>query len=353
MIFVGDIAVPSGLMPQIERIDIFNGKKVIANLEGLIATDDQASVDKNVLFSNETVIELLKCMNVCAVSLANNHITDVPKAWDNTKRLLKKNGIQYFGAGKSISEASKPVIIDDGQDSYVLLSFGWDVISCKYVKNGHLGVNPLESKHVIESIREAKYAYPLKKIIAIMHWDYELEKYPMPAHRLLAKKMIDEGAYCIIGHHPHCVQGIELYKEHPIVYSLGNWFIPDKTFMNGRTTFPDYCRHEMAVEYQNGKLLIHHFEYQADNNSLAYIETEKYERSKWISELTPYKDMNESEYYKWFRTNRVKRKLLPIFKEESETVDSRLKRGYVILRQRIINTLFKYRLMERTSLKNE
>ncbi|WP_226037845.1 CapA family protein [Aquibacillus saliphilus] len=38
-----------------------------------------------------------------------------------------------------------------------------------------------------------------------------------------ARRCIDEGAHCIIGHGPHVVRGVEIYQGKPIFYSLGNF----------------------------------------------------------------------------------------------------------------------------------
>ncbi len=43
----------------------------------------------------------------------------------------------------------------------------------------------------------------------------------------LAHKVIDEGADVVVGHGPHQLRGIEIYKGKPIFYSLGNF-----AFMN-------------------------------------------------------------------------------------------------------------------------
>jgi poly-gamma-glutamate synthesis protein (capsule biosynthesis protein) len=40
---------------------------------------------------------------------------------------------------------------------------------------------------------------------------------------------VDAGADIVIGHHPHVIQGMEIYKRKPIFYSLGN-FIFDQYF---------------------------------------------------------------------------------------------------------------------------
>ncbi|SDJ52865.1 CapA family protein [Salimicrobium halophilum] len=38
-----------------------------------------------------------------------------------------------------------------------------------------------------------------------------------------SRRMIDAGAHCIIGHGPHVIRGIEIYRGRPIFYSLGNF----------------------------------------------------------------------------------------------------------------------------------
>jgi poly-gamma-glutamate synthesis protein (capsule biosynthesis protein) len=42
---------------------------------------------------------------------------------------------------------------------------------------------------------------------------------------------IDAGANAVIGHHPHVVQPLEMYKGKPIFYSLGN-FVFDQEWSN-------------------------------------------------------------------------------------------------------------------------
>ena len=96
--------------------------------------------------------------------------------------------------------------------------------------------------------------YNEHRIIVLPYWNYELEKYPMPAHGILAQKLIDLGVYAVVGHHPHCVQGIELYAGKPIVYSLGNWFIPQKGYMDKKLQFPEYAKMELGFEVGKDKI---------------------------------------------------------------------------------------------------
>jgi poly-gamma-glutamate synthesis protein (capsule biosynthesis protein) len=50
----------------------------------------------------------------------------------------------------------------------------------------------------------------------------------------LAHAAIDAGATLVIGHHPHVLQGVEVYQGRYIVYSLGNFCF------GGNSNPPDY-----------------------------------------------------------------------------------------------------------------
>lgn len=337
MLFIGDIAIPYGVKPRIDRLDLFK-HNVIANLEGCIATVSMVGLSDDKLFSNDNVIDFLKELNVVGVTLANNHITDVPEAFPRTKELLGMNSILYGGAGMSKAEADAPIIIQETGLQYVLLAFGWDVVNCKYVKEGDLGVNPLTEQNVLTSIKTWKEKYPEARIIVLPHWDYELERYPMPMHRELAKKAIDAGAFAIIGHHPHCVQDVEIYKEHLICYSLGNWFIPEKKYMNGNLKFPAYTYSEFALQVDIDKFTIHEFKFIPLLERLAYVESREYPLNELYSECE-FAGMSDKEYCQWFKHKRVKKKLLPVFYGSDVNLNNRMKAEFVKIRHVLLKLI--------------
>ncbi|XXM72125.1 CapA family protein [Lysinibacillus sphaericus] len=47
--------------------------------------------------------------------------------------------------------------------------------------------------------------------------------------KVFARACIDAGAHAVIGHGPHVLRGIELYKGRPIFYSLGNFIFQNET----------------------------------------------------------------------------------------------------------------------------
>jgi poly-gamma-glutamate synthesis protein (capsule biosynthesis protein) len=62
-----------------------------------------------------------------------------------------------------------------------------------------------------------------------IHGGNEYEPSPEPWKQQFFKELVDAGADIVQGHHPHVWQGIELYRDKYIYYSLGN-FIFDQSW---------------------------------------------------------------------------------------------------------------------------
>ncbi len=56
-----------------------------------------------------------------------------------------------------------------------------------------------------------------------VHWGIERNTSPEQYQITMAHALIDAGADAVIGAHPHVLQGVEIYQEKPIFYSLGNF----------------------------------------------------------------------------------------------------------------------------------
>jgi poly-gamma-glutamate synthesis protein (capsule biosynthesis protein) len=105
----------------------------------------------------------------------------------------------------------------------------------KEVKNGEeegKTTNPNEKdiqriiENIVEARRRADYV-----IISIHSHEMKGELKETPAEFLttFARKCIDSGAHAVIGHGPHIIRGIEIYKRRPIFYSLGNFIFHTMT----------------------------------------------------------------------------------------------------------------------------
>jgi len=344
MIFVGDIALPSMINPEIiPKSRIKEGIPVIANLEGPIVTHENESIEKKICFNSEKVVDFLIECGVKIVSLANNHMFDIPGSIKYTKDQLEKNNILNFGAGKSFEDASKMLLFDINGNKIIFLAFGWEVIGCKPANRNSEGVNSLKVQHVFNSVKRARKRYPNDYVVIFMHWGYELEKYPLPMHRQLAHELIDIGVNAIIGCHSHCIQGVEIYKESPIVYGLGNWYFPQKVYFNGRISFPPYSYDQLAFEWvpwENNKMVCHHYRYVPEpNHRVEFVSSDQLSSSSLIKNTTPYAGMPHKEYIRWFKKNRIKRKILPIYKNFNDIAGNWFRDRFNSVRDHAINAL--------------
>ena len=214
---------------------------------------------------------------------------------------------------------------------YILVGFGWNVIGCKQIKQGFLGVNQLEVNNFKKQITELVEQHRNARIIPFVHWDYELEFYPQPLHRDLAHWAIEHGVYAVIGCHPHCVQDVEVYNGHIIVYSLGNFMFPNNYYFNGKLAFPQFTRKEYGLKLEERKLI--EFAHDKKQNTIEIVDESTITNST-IEEL----DLGQRAYRKWFKEHRRKKKLLPIYDNPGETINS-LKDGWVNLRAKVIYTM--------------
>ncbi|MGR9154630.1 CapA family protein (plasmid) [Rhizobium leguminosarum] len=71
-------------------------------------------------------------------------------------------------------------------------------------------------------------------------WSELVSQEPADFEQSFARKMIDAGADAYIGHGPHLLRGIEIYKGRPILYSLGNFFFDDLRTPVGADMFNAY-----------------------------------------------------------------------------------------------------------------
>lgn len=339
MVFVGDIAVPreAHVLPP-STTGYFGTSSVIANLEGAIL--DRAAEPQGVsLYNDQAVIKYLLENNFRLLSLANNHIVDIDDSPQTTIRLLREHGILTCGAGDSLEEASRPVLLEEREGAAVFIGFGWDTIGCRIASADRAGVNPFALDSVLDGIKKAKESFPGKPIVLLMHWNYELEIYPQPMHRQIAHMAIDRGVSAVVGCHSHCVQGIELYKGCPIVYGLGNWFLPEGMIFGRNLKFPDFALRQLAFEWihSTGEMKCHWFSYNRRTQSLDFERSELLQDSRYVAEMTPFSGMGHREYVKWFKRHRRKRLLLPIYKDCRSRRINRLKDLWVKGRHLLIS----------------
>ncbi len=193
----------------------------MVNLENPLTRSTLGKSKKQLNFkADPELVKVLTAGGVDIVNLANNHAMDYEEpGLVETINTLNNAGIQSVGAGRDIKEARRPDIIEvKGQRIAYLGYYDSDL---QAADNGKAGTNSRRNNRVAEDIRALKGQ--VDWIIVNYHWGVELADYPGDWQIDLARFTIDQGADLVVGHHPHVLQGAEVYKGRPIVYSLGNF----------------------------------------------------------------------------------------------------------------------------------
>jgi len=81
-----------------------------------------------------------------------------------------------------------------------------------------------DRKEIIHHLRQGKQSADFAIASMHTHEPGNFCETPPDFMPLLARQAIDNGADAFIGHGPHQLRGIEIYKGKPIYYSLGNFF---------------------------------------------------------------------------------------------------------------------------------
>jgi len=346
MIFVGDIALPyKGAVKWDGIPEQFLKKNWFGNLEGAIVKGENEDIAKRIVFNDkEAVSHLVSEFSYKGFALANNHIFDTGD-YHSTVGYLDQQKIPFCGIGESLFSSKKPLVLEEHGQTIVILNFGWEVIQCEVTLGDHLGVNPLRKEHVMDSVRDAVKTYRGAKIIAFMHWSYELEAEPQPFERDLARHLIDMGVTAVLGCHPHRIGGFEMYRGKPIVYSLGNWLFKQRYYRQGKSQFPEFCSEQLAfeIDFESDNFFFHFFKYDKEESRIDYICTEEGDSTK-MQKYTPFKDLSPEDYIKWYRKNRYhKGKGLPVYYWEDSRAVTNLKNQINKMRDCMVQFYLKLR----------
>lgn len=200
-----------------------NDDLTIVNLEGTF-TDNEVKVPKKFNFKGpKDYVNVLTSGDIEVVNIANNHTRDYgQKGYDDTINTLNEVGIGYFGYDK------------------------YYIYNKDDIKIGFAGIYSIESMNCTANIDKAIAYFKennVNTIILSFHWGIERSYKQSALQQKVAHYAIDNGADLIIGHHPHVLQGIEVYNDKYIVYSLGNFSFggnknpPDKDTMVFNITY--------------------------------------------------------------------------------------------------------------------
>ena len=245
--FAGDLLLDRGVRQKIEQIGVDklfidvephlkSTDYAIANLE-CPATHHDTPLEKEYTFRAEPHwLSQLNKSGFTHLGLANNHSIDRGR-----KGLLEtvNNFNQYnlipLGAGVNQKDACEPVILKDNNISVAIFSSvllpleSWE-FSVELPGPCQSSIDDIVRNIGIFRQKSSSDIY----IVVYMHWGVEYQEFPHKDQYWEARRLIDAGADIIIGHHPHVVQSIDMYKGKHIFYSLGNFLFDQSSLATTR-----------------------------------------------------------------------------------------------------------------------
>lgn len=219
------------------------------------------------------------------MSFASNHaMRQSTEGMLDTLEVLGSNGIAAIGAGRDIGEATRPAIVEHDGTTVGFLAY------CSVVPRGHWatpsrpGVAPVRASTAYEQydwqpgtpphvrswadpedlsgmVGDIQALRPKVDVLVVSHhWGVHFVPALIAEYQYeVGHAAIDAGADLIIGHHPHVLKGVEVYKGKAIFYSLGNlkMRIPARMFPR-----------DLGGRYAT--ILNHRFEIDPDHTEFAF-----------------------------------------------------------------------------------
>jgi len=259
---VGDIFLQQPLPDSSELAEVAHVLKsadfAFGNLETPVSTGGEPIEKWINMRMHPDLLDDVMAMGFQVLTLANNHMMDFGEfGFVDTLTHFYQRNLTYVGAGLDIDLAWEAKILRKGDLDVAFLGAASTLGPLSAAGPNRPGVAPI---HVSESyaidppasmeqpgsapyvhtrawqedidraiIAIERVLYDVDLIVVAMHWgvppfwrprfqdglaDYQIE---------VGHALIDAGADVIVGHHPHSLQEVEVYKGKPIFYSLGNF----------------------------------------------------------------------------------------------------------------------------------
>lgn len=232
---VGDIMLGGTAGPELERLGYdypfvymkplwADSALVFGNLEGPLTDRAEGKAEKQYVFRSppDRVTQALVAAGIRAVSLANNHTLDYgADGLVDTIGALEAAGIAHAGAGRDSARARAPAFIDVAGKRVALLAYSATLPEEFFAGATTPGTAFAHEAHVRADVAAARARADV--VLVSFHWGREGSTELRDYQVKLGHAAIEAGAHAVLGHHPHILQGVELYRDGVILYSLGNF----------------------------------------------------------------------------------------------------------------------------------
>ncbi|MEZ2745703.1 CapA family protein [Halopseudomonas bauzanensis] len=204
----------------------------IVNLECVVATQGEQGINKGeggpyYYRARPQMLQVLIDANIDVVTTANNHSGDYgPGALQEQAAWLDAVGLGHTGSGAQREAAFTPVLRRAGDLNVAVFSI--DATQHRYAAGdarpgtAYLALNDAAAWAAEMAPRIAAIRTRAHIVLIAVHWGDNLAKMPSAAQTAVGHGLIDAGADAVLGASAHVLQGIEIYRERPIIHDAGD-----------------------------------------------------------------------------------------------------------------------------------
>ncbi|MGZ8174236.1 MULTISPECIES: CapA family protein [Methylobacter] len=239
----------------LEELRRINPDARIINLETAVTSSPEFWAGKGINYRMQPKnIPCITAAKIDCCVLSNNHVLDWGYAGlKETLTMLTGTNLKTAGAGRNLSEAEAPAIIEvAGKGRVLVFGFGDESSGIPWLwgaRRDRPGVNLLSDLSGDTVRRIAKRISGLKQkgdwVVASIHWGGNWGYEVLSAQREFAHRLIDQALVDVVhGHSSHHPKGVEVYKGKPILFGCGD-FLNDYEGISGYEDF----RGDLALMY--------------------------------------------------------------------------------------------------------
>jgi poly-gamma-glutamate capsule biosynthesis protein CapA/YwtB (metallophosphatase superfamily) len=247
IVLTGQSLLRSGLPAAAPTItSLLTGDAVFTNFEATVFDPRKGQSRTDGAAVSPEALESLKTFGFNLLSLSNNHSWDFKVLGiENTLEQAKRLGLVHAGIGHTIEEAAAPGYMHTPKGTVALVAMASGLIADGASATGaRPGVNelriegnapnPNDAQRILQSIRNAKQRADLVVVYQHNHvFDGPFGK--MMRERLPERLVppdwlvkwthaeVDAGADIIVMHGAPLLHGVEIYRDRPIFFDLGNF----------------------------------------------------------------------------------------------------------------------------------
>jgi poly-gamma-glutamate synthesis protein (capsule biosynthesis protein) len=219
----GGVAAPSAAVKDLLAADI-----EFANLETPI-TERGAKTPKTWNFrAKPRDLKIVRAAGITVVNIANNHVWDYGlEGFLDTLKYLEQDGWTYVGGGRDRAAAEEVRLFKFQGLTVGIVGLTSTHPEAAWAGKNKPGVAYSDFDRMGEIVGRAKARCDV--LVVSFHGGTELADDANDIQKAVAHAAIDAGADLFLGHHPHVLQPVEMYKGKPILYSLGNFLFVSPT----------------------------------------------------------------------------------------------------------------------------